>query len=454
MHKKRLNKSIFGYDLFISYSRQDSLDYAYRISRFFMEKGFECYLDQLSSTTPGNELPDGIKKAVSRSTAFVLIGSPGARQSLPIDQEIAEFLAENKNQPLIPVNIDGTCFEAVWFPRIEGLALIDETLENLRKGQPADDVTSRILDALQFTKKGKRLRTIAISTICTILVIAIGLSAIALFQASRVVKAKDDLKKVSNERDKADEATLESKKKAAIAQKLAQIAQSDRIKSERLKNAAVEQAETAQRLAAQNLLAAKKAQFERFEEEKLKETALKKSDNAQKEATANLKVAEYRATSARQFLQFVEQGVEGMYSRPIFSRPVANMITEKDPLTIYMYMDRSNLSPKSILLLDSLSDYIKTQPESRIQVDAYTSRFAWYLDPEDERPDEDTNSLSKRTEVYSIQISQRLGEIVGHHLAAQGIPLQDIRIRGYGKTRNKYVMDMMNNVVEIYLIKK
>jgi hypothetical protein len=80
----RFRRSVFGYDLFISYARKDSLDYAYQISESFMAKGYACFIDQLSSLTPGQELPRGIKKAIRQSTGFILVGSPAAQQSTAV----------------------------------------------------------------------------------------------------------------------------------------------------------------------------------------------------------------------------------------------------------------------------------------------------------------------------------------------------------------------------------
>src|ERR1700704_2668243 len=95
---------IFGYDIFISYSRKDSLDYAYKIAEYFIEHGYECYIDQLSSTTPGAKLPQNILRAIKRSNAFIIVGSEGSQYSYPVSEEIESFLNHRKNRPLIPIN--------------------------------------------------------------------------------------------------------------------------------------------------------------------------------------------------------------------------------------------------------------------------------------------------------------------------------------------------------------
>jgi hypothetical protein len=170
---KQIRKAIFGYDLFISYSRKDSLDYAYSIAQHFMRKGYECYIDQLSSITPGRELPPNIKDAVKRSTAFVLIGSEGAQASEAIEKEIQLFLENNKNKPLIPITIAGAINEnARWYSKIAGLALIDDTAGNLRSGTAAQDVLDRIENALRFTNKSTRLKYISLAVLAGIIIIS------------------------------------------------------------------------------------------------------------------------------------------------------------------------------------------------------------------------------------------------------------------------------------------
>lgn len=169
---KAIKKYIFGYDIFISYSRKDSLGYAYTVAKYFMKKGFNCYIDQLSNITPGTQLPLNIKNAIERSTAFILIGSVGAQNSEAIEQEIKLFLTNNRNKPLIPITIDGAInSNARWYENIIGLALINEKIKNLQKSEPTQDVFDRIENALNFTRKSKQLRIISLLIVAIIVLI-------------------------------------------------------------------------------------------------------------------------------------------------------------------------------------------------------------------------------------------------------------------------------------------
>ncbi len=195
--KTRLYKTIFGYDLFISYSRKDSLDYAYNIAKHFIGLGYACYIDQLSSISPGKELPETIKSAIQKTNAFVLIGSEGAKLSEPIKSEIHLFLEHSKNKPLIPVTIDDHInHTALWFENINGLALIDDTNENLKNGTPSRDVLDRIDNALIFTKKSIKLRNTALLTLLGVLAVAaasIGVSTYKIDSANKEVLRSDSL---------------------------------------------------------------------------------------------------------------------------------------------------------------------------------------------------------------------------------------------------------------------
>lgn len=197
-----IRRTIFGYDLFISYSRTDSLDYAYAMAQHFMQKGFECFIDQLSSASPGASLPQKIGKAISDATAFVLIGSEAAARSGIVDQEIRIFQDNNNNnKPLIPVTIDGAINDSArWYEQIAGLPLIDDTAAALKAGKPAGDVLDRIANALEFTRKRTRLRNIAFC----FLIAVIGLAGYLIWMSYKARQATMDRDQALNEKRMAE----------------------------------------------------------------------------------------------------------------------------------------------------------------------------------------------------------------------------------------------------------
>lgn len=237
--RTRLYRTLSGYDIFISYSRADSTDYAYAICQSFIAKGYECYLDQLSHVGPGKALPPVIRKAIKGSTAFILIGSEGACGSTAIAEEIDLFLSHNKNKPLIPVSIGNNMPNAQWYEHVAGLATITDTSENLGAGKPFEEVLARIEAALKFTKKGTRLRRTARG----IIVGVIALIVTAFFVTRELIQAAED--KVEDARQselfakKQTKYALKRTKKALTDQSAAKketlIAQQDKRNADSLK---------------------------------------------------------------------------------------------------------------------------------------------------------------------------------------------------------------------------
>ena len=72
---RALTDRIFGYDIFVSYSRKDGMTYAHKL-----EKDSE-------EMPPGENLHSSLRGALRRSSALVLVASPGALQSpyMPVE---------------------------------------------------------------------------------------------------------------------------------------------------------------------------------------------------------------------------------------------------------------------------------------------------------------------------------------------------------------------------------
>lgn len=237
---EKIKRQILGYDIFISYSRKDSISYAYAVAKYFIDKGYECYIDQISNAQPGGKISKKIVKAIQRSHGFVLIGSDGAQESKdnengkepdPILQEIDVFFANNDNKFFKPINIEyainvdnaknndprTTAIER----RILGLSFEFDSKENLLNGFPDRQMLNKIESALTFTKKSKRLRNISILTLFSVLIIlssALGYS----FSEIRKAKIKTNLALANENRSliKAESAELRSnvaKREEAIA---------------------------------------------------------------------------------------------------------------------------------------------------------------------------------------------------------------------------------------------
>lgn len=190
-----IRRALFGYDIFISYSRKDSIDYAYRLAEHFIQQGYECFIDQLSSITPGKAIPKHILGAIKSSKSMIVIGSAGSRKSYPIAKETETFLKYRKSKPIIPIDVGGAIKEAIWYSQIEGLAFVNEEPDNLAGGKPSDEVIKRIQNSLTFTKRSKRLRRIAF----VVLLITLIITGIAFWLLDIANNAIDEKVKVEKQ---------------------------------------------------------------------------------------------------------------------------------------------------------------------------------------------------------------------------------------------------------------
>lgn len=152
---KSIMKFLFGYDIFISYSRIDALVYAAGLANELTKLGFWCYLDQFE-TVPGEDLPTSLRKSIQRSTMLVIVGTEGGIVSVSVAKEVESFLKTKRT--IIPINFDGALYKASWYTSIKGLPLSPETKETLIEGAPSQTTISRIEKSFNFTKRNQRMR--------------------------------------------------------------------------------------------------------------------------------------------------------------------------------------------------------------------------------------------------------------------------------------------------------
>lgn len=399
---------IFGYDIFISYSRFDSLDYAYSIAQHFIAKGYECYIDQLSSSTPGKELPTTIQDAVKNSTSFVLIGSSGSKISIPIKKEIQTFLSKTKNLPIIPITIDNAISnDCVWFSEIDGLALIHETSKNLKYNTPSNDVLNRIESALNFSKKSKRLKVIALMTVLLFVLV----SGLAFLYTSYHVSL------AAKEIVKANSTIVEQKKISDAAIKDTEIAVKQKIKAESI-NKMLE-------------LRTDSLNFELLNKYALIEQATSrytKQFNSTKEI-----LNEFNLTiDAVPFLK-----------RYCYDK---NLVIKKGEFIIFGKLDMTvgNKANKT-----ALSEFIKEWNNStnkpQIVIDGYY--FGYKID---EESFDILKLTGKGQATYNLQASSRNCKVVSDYLIGKGIPNDKILSHSYGDANKLSEGVLFNNRIELY----
>ncbi len=88
------------YHAFISYSRQDSLDFAIKLQKHLTAQGFDIWLD-LHDINAGDDFQKRIDTAIENAQRLIYIISPGAVNSEYCAKELA--LAVELNKPIIPL---------------------------------------------------------------------------------------------------------------------------------------------------------------------------------------------------------------------------------------------------------------------------------------------------------------------------------------------------------------
>jgi WD40 repeat protein len=250
---ERLREFLFGYDLFISYARVDAFRYATRLANQLIKKGFTCYLDQLD-TVADERVPDKVKKAIRRSTRFVLVGSKGAVLSDAIKEELA--IVREGSRHIIPINVDKALEAEGWYSQITGLPKIAETEESLHRGRPSREVIRGIYNAAKFTRRSRKLNRVFWATLVSIVLLLIVGVVAGSFLISRAnaaeaqrVKAEALAGESTAKAREAEAAAQSSAENARYQQHLAELSAKDAQAQEVLAKANAERAESQRQIA-------------------------------------------------------------------------------------------------------------------------------------------------------------------------------------------------------------
>lgn len=177
-----LRHFLFGYDVFISYSRADATVYAAQLAHALVDLDLRVYLDQLGST-PDAALPPAVLAPLQASRALVLIGTPAAARSPAVAQELRHFGALTKVGIIIPIDVAGSCAGADWAEAIRGLARTTEQWASVVGGHVSRDVVQRVASSCTFTRRNRRMRRLFWTTLAaTVLVLVVGAVAATLIE--------------------------------------------------------------------------------------------------------------------------------------------------------------------------------------------------------------------------------------------------------------------------------
>ena len=142
----QLVQDFFGFDVFISYRRDDAEKYAIALHRILKKAGLSPYLDQ-EETPAAVQLTDSIASALKKSRVLVIILTPGVLASDWVRLEF-ELFQERRHPRIIPISAGGFLRNSVtakapfdtltkwpWFP---------ESAASLDSGIPAPNIVREI----------------------------------------------------------------------------------------------------------------------------------------------------------------------------------------------------------------------------------------------------------------------------------------------------------------------
>ena len=163
---KERTKRVRGNDIFISYSRADSLDYALSLANQLSSKQYLCYLDQFHNH-PGETIPKALIDALNNCSAMVIILSPKAFLSKAMLQEVIEF--SKTGRLIIPIKIDNIKDLGAYDPLLKGLAITSEKTDLWENSEPSKKIINRIIGSFIYRKRIKVLRNVAIAIMALII---------------------------------------------------------------------------------------------------------------------------------------------------------------------------------------------------------------------------------------------------------------------------------------------
>ena len=170
----------YGYDVFISYSRRHSTNYATSLLPQLQALGLACFLDE-RDIYAGAPLDSAILSALERSSAVVPVIAKGTEASAYVPVEIAHALKLGKQ--IVPISIADEIRAGPW-SSIQQFRWIDETASAASVGVPADGVAHQIKESFTALRRAQ-FRRLALGAIGLTLS-ALGLLAYAAHREAKI----------------------------------------------------------------------------------------------------------------------------------------------------------------------------------------------------------------------------------------------------------------------------
>jgi hypothetical protein len=189
--------ALFGYDIFVSYRREDASEFVLALVRDLSELDFSCFVDR-TNAPPGVPLTPRILLALRRSRVLLVIVTQGALASPWVTDEISIFRRDRKKL-VLPIDADhvfrnmSTEAATAWRDlRAAEPIWINVTGEQIRSGNPPSQLAGEIKRLFDYLRANtiRRLLTLFI------MVFLLTTTGVAVWQAARSTRNE----KIANER--------------------------------------------------------------------------------------------------------------------------------------------------------------------------------------------------------------------------------------------------------------
>ena len=197
--KRWINWSpLFGFDVFISYKRQESSIYAGDLERQLRERDIHCFIDD-KEIPAGSILADTVRFALRRSRVLLVVVSPGSLQSKYVQDEVRTF--RKHSQRIIPVFLSGSKSllmqtqtdastpESLVQQMLQGEVVWIDERESITGADPASpEVADKIAGHFGFRRANIRRRFFLVA-----LFAAISIAAAAAFMEAAVARGQRNI---------------------------------------------------------------------------------------------------------------------------------------------------------------------------------------------------------------------------------------------------------------------
>ena len=184
--KRSFASRLFGYDVFLSFALgpapRGSHSYASDLARRLEQRDFTVFFSE-EEMPPGEQLDGGLRKALLRSRALVVISNRGTLQDPRwVRKEVEEFRRGRPGRPVIPVNIGGALQDPsladaaqTWLDFV-GRVWVDDTDEAVAQGIASQEVVDRLAVVPRSARANTKWRWIVRGSVAALCALALGLA--------------------------------------------------------------------------------------------------------------------------------------------------------------------------------------------------------------------------------------------------------------------------------------